>query len=119
MELIKKIFSCFFFICVSIGYAEEISQGTLENGMRFYIWPDDSGEVTIELVIKKAKELTEFPLDFFFCMVPYFRGWDLLHFSRESSASNEEMFAFSRGMYSLFIPALNFLPFLRAAALEP
>lgn len=95
MEFTKKILSYFFFVLFSFGYAEEISQGILENGMRYYIWPDDSSEVTIALVIKKPKELTEFPLDFFFCILRDFREWDSLDLRGRSSGSFEEMFTFS------------------------
>lgn len=58
----KKIV-CIFLLLSSIGFSDEIFQGTLKNGMKYYFLPESQFEhSTITLVVKKPKELCRGPL---------------------------------------------------------
>lgn len=45
--MLNKIIACIFLFCFSFGFSTEIRQGTLKNGMRYYLWPDNTDEKSV------------------------------------------------------------------------
>ena len=68
---------CVFLLLSSIGFSNEIFQGALKNGMRYYFLPGSQFEFsTIQLVVKKPKELCRGPfIDFFFRERVFLNGY--------------------------------------------